>query len=387
MNEKIFSSEERVLTAISHREPDRIPFDIGSTVVGGITMKAYRGLLDILGFEEETIEIEHISQQLAKVNEDMLTRLNVDTRGFQPMNISIGGQEIKKQGDYYVYKDEFGIIRSMPVEGGYYYDMTFHPLAGELTMKRISDYQYPDHRNWVDIEKLRRDIVDKHKETRCAIVLRGSSVLVERVLFLRGFADGLMDFAGGFNLLCALMDKIVENTLLYWEKVLDGVGDIVDVIALNEDLGGQESPLISPTIYRKYVKPRHKEIFSFVKRKAPQAKLFLHSCGSVYDLIGDLVEIGVDILNPVQVRARNMDTKKLKKEFGKDLVFWGGGVDTQEVLPYGTPDDVRDEVKRRIDDLAPDGGFVFNTIHNIQADVPTENIIAMWETVMEYGKY
>ncbi len=387
MNKKTYSSKARVLTTLSHKEPDRVPFDLGSTVVGGITVKAHRGLLDILGIKKENIEIDHISQQLAKVDEDMLTRLNVDTRGFQPINISIEGQEIEKKGDYYVYKDEFGIVRSMPVEGGYYYDMTDNPLAGELNIKRIQDYQYPDHRKWVDIEKLRRDIIEKHRKTQCAIVLRGSSVLVERVLYLRGFSDGLMDFAGGFDLLCALMDKIVENTIMYWGKVLDGVGDIVHVVALNEDLGGQESPLISPAIYRKYVKPRHKEVFSFVKKKSPGAKLFLHSCGSVYDLIGDLIEIGVDILNPIQVKARNMDTKKLKKEFGKDLVFWGGGVDTQNVLPYGTPDDVRSEVKRRIDDLAPGGGFVFNTVHNIQADVPAENIIAMWETVMEYGKY
>jgi len=128
-------------------------------------------------------------------------------------------------------------------------------------------------------------------------------------------------------------------------------------------------------------------LFEFIKQKAPQVKILFHSCGSVYDLIGDLIEVGVDILNPVQVSAAKMDTARLKKEFGHAITFWGGGVDTQRVLPYGTPQEVRDEVKRRIDDLAPGGGFVFAAVHSIQEDVPPENIMAMWETLQEYGVY
>ena len=154
-----------------------------------------------------------------------------------------------------------------------------------------------------------------------------------------------------------------------------------------DDLGTQGGPLISPDMYRRLIKPRQQELFSFIKKKAPHAKIFFHSCGSVYHFIGDLIEAGVDILNPVQVAAADMDSKRLKKEFGNDVVFWGGGVDTQRVLPYGTPQEVRDEVKRRLDDLAPSGGFVFATVHNIQGDVPPENIVAMWETLQEYGSY
>jgi uroporphyrinogen decarboxylase len=130
-----------------------------------------------------------------------------------------------------------------------------------------------------------------------------------------------------------------------------------------------------------------RQLFSHIKRCAPHVSIFFHSCGSIYEIIPDLIEVGVDILNPVQVDAANMDTKRLKREFGDCLTFWGGGVDTQRVLPRGTTEQVREEVKRRIEDLAPSGGFVFATVHNIQADVPPENILAMWEAVQEFGRY
>lgn len=173
----------------------------------------------------------------------------------------------------------------------------------------------------------------------------------------------------------------------YWEKALSIVGDLVDVVQEGDDYGGQNGLLISPQIWRQVFKPRLKQLFSHIKRHAPHVFVFFHSCGSIYEIIPDLIEVGVDILNPVQVAAANMDTKRLKREFGKDLTFWGGGVDKQKVLPRETPEQVREEVKRRIEDLAVGGGFVFTTVHNIQADVPPENILAMWEALQEFGRY
>jgi uroporphyrinogen decarboxylase len=155
---------------------------------------------------------------------------------------------------------------------------------------------------------------------------------------------------------------------------------------LGDDFAGQDRLLMSPSTWRKLVKPRLKALFDFLHARS-RAKLFLHSCGAVREVIPDLIEIGLDILNPVQVSAAGMDSAELKREFGKDLVFWGGGVDTQRVLPYGTPEDVRAEVRRRLEDLSPEGGFVFNPVHNIQSDVPTENLQAMWETLQAYGVY
>ncbi len=221
-----------------------------------------------------------------------------------------------------------------------------------------------------------------------AIVLTGPGEgLFERSLWMRGFERFYIDLIRDPPLANSLLDKLTDFRIKFWELLLDEIGDLVHVVVEADDLATQNSLMISPEIYRRYLKPQHKRVFSFIKEKAPHVYIFLHSCGAIYDLIPDLIEVGVDILNPVQVSAAKMDTKKLKKEFGDVLTFWGGGIDTQEVLPKGTPDEVKEEVKRRIDDLAPGGGFIFAAVHNIQADVPPENIIAMWEALQESGNY
>ncbi len=185
-----------------------------------------------------------------------------------------------------------------------------------------------------------------------------------------------------------LLRMIHEVQMGYWEKALEIVGDNIDIVMHSDDLGMQNSPMMSPDMYRRFVKPLHEELIGMVKKKAEgEVKFLLHSCGSVRALIPDFIDVGVDILNPIQVSAAGMDTAELKKEFGKDLCFCGGGVDTQEILPRGTPEQVRDEVKRRLDDLAPGGGYIFAAVHNIQADVPPENLQAMYEALQEHGKY
>ena len=204
--------------------------------------------------------------------------------------------------------------------------------------------------------------------------------------WLRGYANFYADQAGDPETACKVMDKALEVKMRYWEKVLDIAGDLIDVVQEADDLGSQDRMLISPEMYRKYIKPRHKELFNFIHSKT-DAKIFVHSCGCFREVIPDLIEVGVNIINPVQFNVSGMDSESLKKEFGRDLVFWGGGVDTQRILPKGTVQEVKDCVKRQIETLAPGGGFVFNTVHNIQADVPPQNIVAMWETLQEYGKY
>jgi uroporphyrinogen decarboxylase len=195
-----------------------------------------------------------------------------------------------------------------------------------------------------------------------------------------------MDMAAEPALARQLMEKITELKLAYWEKVLDEIGDIVDIAAEADDLGAQFAPLFSPRTYREIVKPLHAELISYIKSRS-RARFFLHSCGAIRDLIPDLIEIGVDCLNPVQVSATGMDTADLKAEFGKDITFWGGAVDPQGTLARGTPEEVGAEVRRRIGDLKPGGGFVFASIHNMQAHVPVENILAMWQALDEVGSY
>jgi uroporphyrinogen decarboxylase len=203
---------------------------------------------------------------------------------------------------------------------------------------------------------------------------------------MRGYEDGYMDLAADPALARSIMERITELKMAYWGRLLDEMGDLIDVAGEADDLGAQHAPLFSPRTYRDIVKPLHAELVSFIKRRSG-ARFLLHSCGAIRDLIPDLIEIGVDCLNPVQVSATGMETAGLKADFGRDITFWGGTVDPQGTLARGTPAEVHAEVTRRIGDLKPGGGFVFASIHNLQAHVPMENILAMWQALDEAGSY
>jgi uroporphyrinogen decarboxylase len=195
-----------------------------------------------------------------------------------------------------------------------------------------------------------------------------------------------MDLLADRKLAEALMDRLTEAHIRRFRRYADTIGKYVQVIHVEDDLGMEDRPLLSPALYREAVRPYHARLYSYIKSHC-DAYLMLHTDGAVRPLIPDFIEMGVDILNPVQVSAAGMDPQQLKREFGDDIVFWGGGCDTQAVLPFGTPEDVREEVKRRIDHLAPGGGFVFTQIHNVQPHVPPENVVAMFEAAREYGRY
>jgi uroporphyrinogen decarboxylase len=183
----------------------------------------------------------------------------------------------------------------------------------------------------------------------------------------------------------ALFDKLADFHIEFFRHYLEAVGDCIDVVVVSDDLGGENGPLISPELYRELIKPAQKKLWQFIKSNT-EAYLFLHSCGSISKFIPDLIEIGVDILNPIQVAAKDMDTRRLKDEFGDKLIFWGG-IDTQRILPFGSPEDVESEVKKRIADMAPGGGYVLTAVHNIQAGVPPENICMMYDAARKYGVY
>jgi uroporphyrinogen decarboxylase len=202
-----------------------------------------------------------------------------------------------------------------------------------------------------------------------------------------GMPEILMMMATDPDLAGELFDKMVDLKLAFWEMALPALGDVVDIVTYADDYGTQQSQLISPRMFREQLKPRIAILFTRIKELAPHVKQFFHSCGNVRPLIPDYIEIGTDILNPIHIRAANMNPVELKRDFGSEIVFWGGGVDTQDVLPHGTPQQVKDDVRRNIEALAPSGGFVFSTVHNIQADVPPENVIAMYEALAEYGVY
>jgi len=384
------NSRERVLAALSHKEPDRVPLDIGGTVVTGINVRAYQALRDYLGLPPIKPTIVDVVQQLARVDDDMMDRLGVDVRNISLRSSASSKVKIKDtEGDRYTYfYDEYQIGWRMPKAGGLYYDMFDHPLSGDIDEATVDSYRLPDPTDPARFRGLReaaRKVLEE--EQRALIIGSISAGVFELYLWTRGFKDGYADLVGNPTLSQRLLRRYLDMQLAYWEKVFDVLGDVPDVVQLADDFGGQHRMLISPASYRRYLKPLHKELFDYIHSRS-NARIFLHSCGSIREVIPDLIETGVDIINPVQVSAAGMDSAELKREYGRDLTFWGGGVDTQHAFDEShTPEEVREDVKRRLHDLMPGGGFVFSTVHNIQGNVPPANIIAMWETLQEYGVY
>lgn len=381
------NSRERMQLALNHKEPDRVPFDLGATVLTSIHHKSYRALRSYLRLPEVEPDLMDIVQQIVAVDDDVYEILECDVKNVAPGPSSTFQREIKEMDGYSYFHDEWGIGWKMPIKGGWYYDMFDHPLKDAETISDIEGYSWPDPRDDARFEHISEKAAHAAQEEKQGVFIGGISAgIMEIAAWMRGFDNYFVDFVANEKLLIALMRKVMELKMAYWDRALELVDGNVDAVHEADDFAGQYKMLISPDAYRRIVKPLHKELFDFIHART-KAKLFFHSCGSIRPVIPDLIEIGVDILNPIQVSATGMDSAELKKEFGDDVVFWGGGVDTQRVLGDGTPDEVRSETKRRILDLAPGGGFVFAAVHNIQGNVPPENIMAMWETLQEYGVY
>ncbi len=373
---------DRVRAALSHREPDRVPFDLGGTRVTGIHVRAYERLRPALGLEPRAARVADVTQQLAEVEPDALGALDADVRLVSPRGGSAYRREIVERDGHRTYTDEWGVGRRMPIEGGLYYDSYAPPLAGEIDLAAVDAYAWPDATDPARTAGMGEEARAITAEGRAVAVGSVCGGLTEGLFKLRGFEEGYMDLASDPDLARRVMERVLEVKLAYWQRALPELGDAVDVLVEADDLGGQDRTLFSPRTYRELVKPLHRELFDFLHART-DAKVFFHTCGAVRDLVPDLIEIGVDILNPVQVSAANMDTARLKREFGRDLVFWGGGVDTQRVLGAGSPQQVRAEVLRRVGDLRGDGGFVFAAVHNIQPNVPPQNILAMRAALRE----
>ncbi len=383
------TGRERLLTALAHREPDRIPLDLGSTQVTGIHVIAYQKLRQALGLPAVKPQPYDSIQGLAVPDEDLIARLGVDVRGMNPLNshnwkvIETEIQDEKSGELYWSYHDEWGITHRKPRPDGLYFSLWQAPLdKPELTSQDILNHAWPRMDDPQRIAGL-REKAEAYRAAGYAVVLKdpfaGIFEMAQRIV---GMENLLMMMASDAALAGVLFDRLTELKLGFWDMALPRLGDVVDVISHADDYGTQVSQIISPRMFRQQIKPKWQAVFDRVRTLAPHARRFFHSCGNVRPLIPDFIEIGVEILNPVHIRATGMEPAALKRDFGDVLSFWGGAVDTQGVLPYGTPQEVRDDVKRNIEALAPGGGYVFNTVHNIQADVPVENIIAMYETLL-----
>jgi len=379
------NSRQRLLTTLNHQQPDRIPLDLGATQVTGIHHVAYQGLRQGLGLPAREPIICDSIQGLALPDEDVISRLGVDVRGLFPLNSHNWNVIEHSRGKYWIYQDEWGITHRRPYPDGLYFSIWQVPLnRPDLIAADIQNYDWPDFGAFWRIDGLREQ-AEAYRAAGYAVMIKdpfaGIFEMAQRIV---GMENILLMMATDAALAGVLFEKLSELKLDFWEMALPQLADVIDVISQADDYGSQTSQLISPRMYRQQLKPHWQVIFTRIQQLAPNAYRFFHSCGNVHPLIPDFIELGVQILNPVHIKATGMEPAALKQDFGDVLTFWGGGIDTQDTLPYGTPQQVKDEVRHNIEALAPGGGYVFNTVHNIQADVPVKNILAMYEAFQEY---
>jgi uroporphyrinogen decarboxylase len=376
------TSRERVVAALNHHEPDRVPVDIGGGSSTSISVEANERLKRHLGVEESSAELSTLFR-VAALDEKVMQRLGSDCRPLRSKSPQRWSPPPSEPG---TCVDIWGVTRKLQKfgESGYYWEMVRNPLA-DATVADLNHYPWPDPLDPGFTAGLRAEAEALFANTGYAVEAScGFSSFWELACYLRGLEQLLMDLVVNRRFVEALMEKLAEINLAATERFLKEAGSYIQILRTNDDLATQGGLMMSLDMYRTRIKPYHRRYSDFVKSHTSAAIVY-HSCGNVTDLIDDLVEIGVDAINPVQVSAMP-DTAKLKSRFGGKITFWGG-IDTQRVLPFGSVGDVTVEVRRRIHDLAPGGGFVLSAVHCIQPDVPPENILAMADAAKRYGIY
>ena len=410
------NGRQRVLAAIQHQEPDGVPVDIGSTPSSGISATAHYNLMQYLGQGDTPTRVYDVVQQVAQPDDAFLDRFGIDAvdigRAFDdrdedwyditlptglPVQFPTWFHAVpQSDGAWDAFAPDGTRIATMPL-GASFFDQTCFPyvdgypdnydnLSQVMPLVHWSGLAHSpwDHAGEADFwEQLRaRALALRATSDRALMIVVGCN-LFEWGTFLRRLDNFLVDVVTDPVNVERLLDALLERHMATLEKVCQAVGDVADILRFGDDLGTDQGPFMSPKIYRALFKPRQKIMTDYVHSHS-QMHTFLHSCGSIYKLLPDLIEAGFEIINPVQTSARDMDPVRLKQEFGRDLTFWGGGCDTRHILNHGTPANVRDHVCRNIEILSPGGGFVFNTVHNILPDVPPQNFMAMFEAIDQY---
>ena len=384
------NSRERLEKAFKFQEPDRVPYDLAATTWTGITHTAYQNYLKFKGKMPEEPNWSDVIQQIVVPSEELLQDLGADVRGVFPLTSHNWDvySKLQDRGRHYEYLDEWGFTHHFPKDG-YWFSLVKSPMQEvDFSDSSVLDsFPWPDASNPARFAGLRKKAIH-YRETGKMVFTKGLCAgLFEMHQRVRGMENAMLDPFMYLANSDKLVGKLADLKIEFWDALLNEIGDVVDVVGEGDDYGTQQSQLIAPEQFREHYKPHFSRVLEFIKEKSPEVKILFHSCGNVRPIIPDLIEMGVDILNPVHVTATGMEPVQLKKDFGRDMVFWGGGVDTQHILPSGSPEQVKEEVKRNIEALAPGGGFVFNTIHNIQAEVPPQNVEAMIEALNQYGIY
>ncbi|OGS19454.1 MAG: hypothetical protein A3J83_04800 [Elusimicrobia bacterium RIFOXYA2_FULL_40_6] len=395
---------ERVLMSLQHKQPDRIPIDLGAMDSTGITGIAYNRLKKYLGINGGKTQVFDPYQQVVKIEKEVLEIIGADVmslplepRKWKASTLPDGSsceipenwnQEKTADGSLVVKGADGNIVARMP-EGGLYFEPVNPPLASAETVKDIeSKIQYIENFDWPSFcdesfDDLGKKAKNLYETTDYAIMGNFAVHILAAGQLLRGFEQFMVDLMINPEIAECIMDNLVNSFTKRFDKYNAAVGKYVQIVNVNDDLGTEAAPMLSKDLYQRTVGKYHKKLYRHIKKDS-NLYLFLHTDGSVYDLIPDLIEAGVDILNPVQFSCKDMQLERLKKEFGSKLTFWGGGCDTQKVLPFKNAKEVKENVKQCISVLAPGGGFVFNQVHNIQPDVSPENIMAMYEAVKEF---
>lgn len=411
------NSRERILAAICHKQPDRVPIDLSSTPSSGISVVAYQNLIGHLGKThlktlvydviQETIQPEMELLDFFKVDViDIARNFNVDSDYWHELEVIDGHRalyphwfkpEQLANGSVVVRGETGEIIGRMP-PGATFFDQVIFPYekAYPVDYKNLSEDM--KHSVWGGLgispwdlsgdkefwKVLREKTIELKSKTDKALVLGIGCNLFETGTMMRRMDNFLTDLFLEPSHVHEFVDVIMEMNMDKLAKTCEAVGDVVDIIKFGDDLGTTRGPFFAAETYNEFFKPGHKRMCEYVKSNSSMHTM-LHCCGGIYELIPELIDAGFEILNPVQINARNMEPEKLKSEFGKDVTFWGGGVDTASILNRATPQQVKDHVKRNLEVFSTGGGFVFNTVHNIMPDVPPQNIVAMFEAVNEFN--
>ncbi len=372
------SHRDRVLAVLNHEVPDRYPIDLGGCPATGINLYAYQRLVRHLGLPGP-IRVQTERSLLAWPDAAVLERFDAHLGLIIAHTAEDSGERSVFEEAAYnsvaEYTDMWGVVRRRPPRG-HYYTVSAPFEKDDLTLADLDAHPWPSPTK-VDAAGLWGEAARLRKETDRALVVHVPGRIFSIGQFMCGFGNWLMQLKANQEFCEALLDRALEIQLVMAEETLKAVGDAADILYLADDYGMQTGPLISPGMFRRIFKPRMARLIRFLRERSA-ARIAFHSCGSVYALIPDFIDVGVEILNPIQVSAADMDTARLRREFGRHLIFWGG-LDSQDVLPHGTPQDVRLEVARRIKDLGP--GYIPMSVHNVQAEVPPENILAMYDAI------
>lgn len=374
------NSRERVFKTLNHEEPDKVPIDIGGTSCTTMIEPVYKKLLKRYRVNNHKYGIIHSVMRSVDICEEVKDLLGSDT-DIICLNEPSGGR-IKLTTNGFV--DEWGInYRRSKVGDDFYYDICENPLAN-ASLEDLKNYRWPDPFDEIRYKGLKEKAKELAEKDRFVLGNILESAIFEIAWAMRGFAQFLMDIMINKKFAHALLEKITFIQKTIYEKFLEEVGEHIDMIFIADDLATQDSLLFSPALYREMIKPYQIEYFK-VKNKN-NLKLLYHSCGNVYPLLNDFIEMGVDAVNPVQISAREMDPTRLKNNYGDQITFWGG-IDTQIVLNSRNREFVVSSIKKIMDVFAPGGGFVLTSVHNIQSDVPVENIKTMTDSALSFGKY